>query len=100
MSYPSRTDPPTADRRRITTVTTESTPPAIPERVTIFDAAEKVNPYELARHWGDRLRLPTRVAPEKAKAVGLDVRTAEDELEELAIMSALRSWLDRWTANQ
>lgn len=70
------------------------------ERVTTFAAAEKINPYELARRWADRLRLPTRVAPEKAEAVGLAVRTAEDELDELATMSALRTWLDRWTANQ
>lgn len=74
--------------------------PTPPERVITFAEAEKIGAYELARRWGDRFRLPVSIAPEKAAGLGVDVRTADDELDELATMSALRSWLDRWTPTQ
>lgn len=48
--------------------------------------AVDANPYELARRWSDRLRWPI-------VGHGTDVEV----LEELAVMSALRAWLERWT---
>lgn len=68
---------------------------APPERVTTCAAAEKISPYEMARRWGGHLRLPPSIAPEKA--AGPNVRTVEDEL---ATISALRHWLERWTATR
>lgn len=44
------------------------------------------SPYELARRWSDRLRWPI-------VGHGTDVEV----LEELAVMSSLRTWLERWT---
>lgn len=52
--------------------------------LTTFGEADDLGPYELARLWGDPLTWPA-----------LD-RTAADELSELAVMSALRAWLQRW----
>ena len=53
-----------------------------PEVVTC-DAAEELNPYEVARRWADPMcwRLE---------------RSARDELGELACMAALARWLERW----
>jgi hypothetical protein len=48
-----------------------------------FDDAEALNPFDLARLWGDRLAWPLNGA-------------ASDEVAELACMSALARWLDRW----
>lgn len=70
------------------------------EHPLTFAEAEKVNAYELARRWGDPTRLPVRVPVKEAEARGFRVRATEHELEELATMSALRAWLDRWTAVQ
>jgi hypothetical protein len=76
------------------------TPDPIEHVPPTFAEAEKINAYTLARLWADRFRLPVRVAPEKAAAVGLAVRTADHEIEELATMAALRYWLDTWMGNQ
>jgi hypothetical protein len=55
-----------------------------PERPVTFNAAERLGAFELAALWADRLAWPT------------DDRTPYDELAELACMSALAWWLDRW----
>ena len=55
-----------------------------PERPITFRAAEELGAFELARLWAD------------CGAWNLDERTAYDELAELACMSALAKWLDRW----
>jgi hypothetical protein len=55
-----------------------------PERPITFRAAEELGAFELARLWAD----PT--------AWVLNDRTAYDELAELACMSALATWLQRW----
>jgi len=55
-----------------------------PPRPITFRAAEDLNPFELAELWADRTAWP------------VDQRTPYDELAELAVMSALRTWLQRW----
>jgi len=52
-----------------------------PERPVTFRAAEDLGASEL---WADRMAWP------------VTERTAYDELAELAVMSALATWLDRW----
>jgi hypothetical protein len=52
-------------------------------KITTFIVAERLGPFELAQRWADRTSWP------------LD-RTANDELAELACMSALVCWLRRW----
>jgi hypothetical protein len=58
--------------------------PEAPERPITFNAAEDLGAFELAQLWADRTAWP------------LSDRTAYDELAELAVMSALAKWLDRW----
>jgi hypothetical protein len=60
-----------------------------------FAEAEQLPPYELARLWGSQ-PWPVRVSSEVATERGIPVRTVEHELQELAVMAALQSWLDRW----
>jgi hypothetical protein len=55
-----------------------------PERPVTFNAAERLGAFELAALWADRMAWP------------VDDRTPYDELAELACMSALRWWLERW----
>ena len=55
-----------------------------PSRPITFRAAEELGPFELAQLWVDRTAWP------------IDERTQYDELAELAVMSALASWLHRW----
>jgi hypothetical protein len=55
-----------------------------PQRPITFRAAEDLNPFELAQLWADRGAWP------------VDERTPYDELAELAVMSALGTWLRRW----
>ena len=55
-----------------------------PARPIAFRAAEELGPFELAQLWCDRTAWP------------IDERTQYDELSELAVMSALGSWLRRW----
>lgn len=55
-----------------------------PQRPVTFRAAEEMGPFELAQLWSDRLAWP------------IDKRTQYDELAELAVMSALGTWLRRW----
>jgi hypothetical protein len=55
-----------------------------PSRPVTFTAAEDLNPFELAELWADRMAWP------------VDGRTPYDELAELAVMSALARWLQRW----
>jgi hypothetical protein len=55
-----------------------------PPRPITFRAAEDLGPFELAQLWSDRTAWP------------IDERTQYDELAELAIMSALATWLRRW----
>lgn len=55
-----------------------------PPRPVTFSAAEDLNPFELAELWADRMAWP------------VDGRTPYDELAELAVMSALARWLQRW----
>lgn len=55
-----------------------------PPRPVTFTAAEDLNPFELAELWADRMAWP------------VDGRTPYDELAELAVMSALARWLQRW----
>lgn len=54
------------------------------ERPVTFDAAEKLGAFDLAQLWVDRTAWP------------IEERTARDELAELATMSALATWLERW----
>jgi hypothetical protein len=54
-----------------------------PQRPVTFRAAEEMGPFELAQLWSDRLAWP------------IDKRTQYDELGELAVMSALGTWLRR-----
>ncbi|MBV9448749.1 MAG: hypothetical protein JO345_22905 [Streptosporangiaceae bacterium] len=56
----------------------------VPERPITFRAAENLGAFELAQLWADRTAWP------------IDERTPYDELSELAVMSALRTWLTRW----
>jgi hypothetical protein len=53
-------------------------------RPITFRAAEELGPFELAQLWIDRTAWP------------IDERTQYDELAELAVMSALATWLHRW----
>ncbi|MFI5064949.1 MAG: hypothetical protein ACHP9Z_13385 [Streptosporangiales bacterium] len=55
-----------------------------PQRPITFRAADDMGPFELAQLWTDRTAWP------------IDKRTAYDELAELAVMSALGTWLRRW----
>ena len=55
-----------------------------PRRPITFRAAEDLGPFELAQLWCDRTAWP------------IDERTQYDELSELAVMSALATWLRRW----
>src|SRR6185437_16869497 len=55
-----------------------------PARPITFRAAEDLDPFDLAQLWSDRTAWP------------IDERTQYDELSELAVMSALVSWLRRW----
>jgi hypothetical protein len=66
------------------------------DRPLTFAEAEKANAYELAQRWLDHDHFPVRIT----EAHGFRLRTVESELEELATMSALRSWLERWTPLQ
>ena len=53
-------------------------------RPITFRAAEDLGAFELAQLWADRTAWP------------IDERTPYDELSELAVMSALGTWLQRW----
>lgn len=53
-------------------------------RPITFRAAEDLGPFDLAQLWSDRTAWP------------IDERTQYDELSELAVMSALATWLRRW----
>lgn len=55
-----------------------------PSRPITFRAAEELGAFELAQLWADRTAWP------------IDERTQYDELAELAVMSALGTWLRRW----
>jgi hypothetical protein len=55
-----------------------------PSRPITFRAAADIRPFELAQLWCDRIAWP------------IDERTEYDELSELAVMSALATWLQRW----
>lgn len=55
-----------------------------PARPVTFNAAERLGAFELAALWADRMAWP------------IDERTPYDELAELACMSALTRWLERW----
>src|SRR5260370_31243988 len=55
-----------------------------PQRPVTFGAAEDLGPFGLAQLWADRTAWP------------IDERTPYDELSELAVMSALGTWLQRW----
>jgi hypothetical protein len=55
-----------------------------PERPVTFNAAEDLGAFQLAELWADRTAWP------------INERTAYDELAELAVMSALATWLRRW----
>jgi hypothetical protein len=54
---------------------------------TKFDQAEELGAYRLAALWADRMSWPM---PGRS--------TATDELADLACMSALARWLERWQA--
>jgi hypothetical protein len=56
----------------------------LPSRPITFRAAEDLGALELARLWAD------------SSAWALTDRTQCDELAELAVMSALATWLRRW----
>jgi hypothetical protein len=58
--------------------------PETPARPITFNAAEDLGAFDLAQLWADRT------------AWLLDERTPYDELAELACMSALAAWLQRW----
>jgi hypothetical protein len=53
-------------------------------RPITFRAADDLGAFELAQLWSDRSAWP------------IEERTAYDELAELAVMSALITWLKRW----
>jgi hypothetical protein len=55
-----------------------------PVRPITFHAAEDLGAFDLAQLWADRTAWP------------LNERTPYDELAELACMSALAAWLQRW----
>jgi len=50
-----------------------------------FEGAEDLGAFELASRWADRLSWPMPLN-----------RSASDDLAELACMSALAGWLERW----
>jgi hypothetical protein len=58
--------------------------PETPGRPITFIAAEDLGAFDLAQLWADRTAWP------------LNERTPYDELAELACMSALAVWLQRW----
>ncbi len=58
--------------------------PETPARPITFNAAEDLGAFNLAQLWADRTAWP------------LNERTSYDELAELACMSALVAWLQRW----
>ena len=55
-----------------------------PERPITFRAAEDLGAFELAQLWADWRAWP------------VDERSRYDELAELAVMTALATWLRRW----
>lgn len=55
-----------------------------PSRPITFRAAEDMGPFELARLWVDTTAWPVAE------------RSKYDELAELAVMSALETWMHRW----
>ena len=55
-----------------------------PERPITFRAAEDLGAFELAQLWADRMAWP------------VEERSQYDELAELAVMTALATWLHRW----
>src|SRR5690242_4921909 len=59
-------------------------PAETPSRPLTFRAAEELGAFDLAQLWADRTAWP------------IDERTQYDELSELAVMSALGTWLRRW----
>jgi hypothetical protein len=59
-------------------------PSEVPTRPITFRAAEGIGAFELAKLWAD------------SSAWILVDRTQYDELAELAVMSALATWLRRW----
>jgi hypothetical protein len=58
--------------------------PETPARPITVNAAEDLGAFDLAQLWADRTAWP------------LNERTPYDELAELAWMSALAAWLQRW----
>lgn len=61
-----------------------------------FEDAELLGAYPLAQLWADPARLPVDVPAEAARRAGITVRTVEHDLDEVAVMAALASWLRRW----
>jgi hypothetical protein len=61
-----------------------------------FEEAELLGAYPLARLWSDTMRLPVDIPAETARKAGVAVRTVEHDLDEVAVMAALASWLRRW----
>ena len=57
------------------------------------------NPYTLARRYGDRVSWPACLPREVAEANGLQVRTAADDVEELAVAAGLAYHLSHSLAN-
>lgn len=57
------------------------------------------NPYALARRYGDRVSWPANLPREVAEAKGLQVRTAADDVEELAVAAGLAYHLSHSLAN-
>ena len=55
------------------------------DKPVTFEEAEDVGAFELALRWADRLSWPMPLN-----------RSASDDLAELACMSALARWLERW----
>ena len=55
-----------------------------PGRPITFRAAEDLGAFELAQLWADRMAWP------------VEERSQYDELAELAVMTALATWLRRW----
>lgn len=69
---------------------------AMPDLLTTFAEAERVNPYTLARRWAEQTAGPPRVPAAVAAEHGIEARTLPHELDELATMAALQTWLLRW----
>jgi len=55
------------------------------DKPVTFEGAEGLGAFELASRWADRLSWPMPLN-----------RSASDDLAELACMSALARWLERW----